>query len=58
MENLDIIIFTAILIVSFIILIIGTFMEFQKMNTTTYNPNEKSGGAKSFLNFIARIFTG
>jgi hypothetical protein len=58
MENLDIIIFTAILIVSFIILIIGTFMEFQKMNTTVYNPNEKSGGAKSFLNFIARIFTG
>jgi hypothetical protein len=58
MENLDIIIFTVILIVSFFILVIGTFMEFQKMNTTTYNPNEKSGGAKSFMNFIARIFTG
>jgi hypothetical protein len=58
MENLDIIIFTVILVISFLILVIGTFVEFDKMNNTKYNPNEKSGGAKRFMSFIARIFTG
>jgi hypothetical protein len=58
MENLDIIIFTVILVISFLILVIGTFVEFDKMNNTVYNPNEKSGGAKRFMGFIARIFTG
>jgi hypothetical protein len=56
MENLDIIIFTLIIIVLFTIFGIGTFLEFKKMSNENTPEGGKRGGAASFLDFLGKIF--
>ncbi len=45
MENLDLIIFSIILVILFILFAIGTLAEFSKMSSTKFKPDEKKGGA-------------
>ena len=56
MENLDIIIFTLIIIVLFAIFGSGTFLEFKKMSEENTQKGEKRGGAAIFLDFLGQIF--
>lgn len=58
MENLDILIFTIILVLSFVAFGIATFREFSKMGTDKYNEKQTDGGAKSFLSYLEKVFTG
>ncbi len=57
MKNLDILIFTIIVVVSFTILFIGTFKEFVKMNKVPYDKNGKDGGVKTLIKFFDNLFS-
>lgn len=56
MEDLDIIIFTAVLIVLFILFAIGTYLQFIRMEKNTFNSNTETGGVDSFIRFLSKIF--
>ncbi len=58
MENLDILIFTIILVLAFIAFGIATFREFNKMGANKYDEKQPDGGAKSFLGYLGKVFTG
>lgn len=58
MENLDLLIFTVVLVLSFVAFGIATFREFNKMGSQTYNEKQPDGGAKSFLSYLGKVFTG
>lgn len=61
MENLDFVIFTAILIVLFVafaIGAIGTLSEFDRMGKETYDPKDDKGGIVALKNFIGKILLG
>ena len=56
MENLDILIFTVVLVLLFLGFAIGTYLEFKKMDVTEYSHNEKTVVAKGILGFLNKIF--
>lgn len=56
MENLDLIIFTAVLVVLFILFGIATYQQFVRMEKQAFNSTSEKGGAESFLNFFSKMF--
>ena len=56
MEDLDIIIFTAVLILLFILFAIGTYLQFIRMEKNTFDSNTETGGVDSFIRFLSKIF--
>ena len=58
MENLDIIIFSVILVVLFIIFGIGTIAEFGRMSNEPYDAAKDKGGVETLKNFIGKILLG
>lgn len=56
MEDLDIIIFTSVLIVLFIFFAIGTYMQFVRMEKSTFDSKTEKGGIDSFIRFLSKIF--
>ncbi len=55
MENLDLIIFSVILIILFVLFIIGTLIEFNRMSNEPYDAEKDKGGVLSLKNFIAKF---
>jgi hypothetical protein len=55
MENLDLVIFSAILVVLFILFGIGTLAEFSKMNNEPFDKEKHKGGVMDLKNFIGKI---
>ena len=55
-ENVDIIIFTSILLLLFLLFGIGTYREFVRMEKDKFDSNTEKGGAENFLKFITKIF--
>ena len=58
MENLDLIIFTVILVVLFILFAIGTVSEFSRMANEPYDKEKDKGGIMTLKNFIGKILIG
>lgn len=58
MENLDLIIFSAILVVLFILFGIGTIAEFNRMSTEKFDKDKNKGGVMNLKNFIGKILIG
>jgi amino acid transporter len=58
MENLDLIIFSAILILLFILFAIGTLAEFSRMSKEKFDENKDKGGVISLQKFIGKILMG
>lgn len=56
MEDLDIIIFTSVLIVLFIFFAIGTYIQFVRMEKSTFDSKTEKGGIDSFIRFLSKIF--
>lgn len=57
MENLDILIYSIIVVIFFVSFGISTFSEFRRMNTHEYTGHERSDDMKIFNDFIAKIFS-
>jgi hypothetical protein len=55
MENLDLIIFSVILVILFILFIIGTLIEFNRMGNEPYDAKKDKGGVVSLKNFIGKF---
>lgn len=55
MENLDLIIFSVILIVLFILLAIGTLAVFNRMSNEPYDSKKNQGGVMSLKKFIGKF---
>ena len=58
MENIQLIIFTSLLIILFTAFLIGTLLEFNNMGKTKYTTDQKRGIADKFLSLLASIFSG
>lgn len=58
MENLDLIIFSIILVVLFIIFGIGTLAEFSRMSNEPFEKDRNKGGVMNLKNFIGKILVG
>jgi hypothetical protein len=58
MENLDLIIFSIVLVVLFVLLGIGTIAEFSRMGREPYDENKDKGGIMTLKNFIGKILIG
>jgi hypothetical protein len=58
MENLDLIIFTIVLVVLFVLVGIGTIAEFNRMGKEPYDENKDKGGIMTLKNFIGKILIG
>ncbi len=58
MENLDLIIFSAILVVLFILFGIGTIAQFNRMSKEEFDEDKNKGGVVTLKNFIGKIFIG
>ncbi len=58
MENLDLIIFSAILVVLFILFGIGTIAQFSRMSKEEFDKDKNKGGVMTLKNFIGKIFVG
>jgi hypothetical protein len=58
MENLDLIIFTIILVVLFIIFGIATLAEFSRMSNDKFDKDKDKGGVMNLKNFIGKILMG
>jgi hypothetical protein len=58
MENLDLIIFSVILILLFILFAIGTLAEFSRMSKEKFDANKDKGGVVSLQKFIGKILMG
>ncbi len=56
MENLDVYIYTFVVVVFFMSFGISTFAEFKRMDTTQYTGQERSNDRKVFNNFLAKLF--
>lgn len=55
MEDLDIIIFTSVLIVLFILFAIGTYIQFVRMENDRFDSKTEKGGIDMFIKFLSRI---
>jgi hypothetical protein len=58
MENLDLIIFSIILVVLFILFGIGTLAQFSRMSKEEFDKDKNKGGVVTLKNFIGKIFIG
>jgi hypothetical protein len=58
MENLDLIIFSIILVVLFILFGIGTIAEFNRMSNEPFDAEKDKGGIVSLKNFTGKILVG
>jgi hypothetical protein len=58
MENLDLIIFTIVLVLLFILFAIGTIAEFGRMAGEPYDKDKDKGGVMKLKNFIGKILVG
>jgi hypothetical protein len=58
MENLDLIIFSAILVGLFILFGIGTIAQFIRMSKEEFDKDKNKGGVITLKNFIGKIFIG
>ena len=56
MENLDLIIFTSVLVVLFILFGIATYQQFTRMEKGKFDSKTEQGGAENFLKFITKMF--
>lgn len=56
MEDLDIIIFTGVLIVLFILFAIGTYIQFVRMENNRFDSKTEKGGVDTFIKFLSKIF--
>ena len=56
MENLDLLIFTSVLVVLFILFGIATYRQFVRMDKQEFNSVSEKGGAENFLKFISKMF--
>lgn len=56
MENIDLIIFTSVLVVLFILFGIATYMQFVRMEKQEFNSSTEKGGAENFLKFLSKLF--
>ncbi len=57
MQNIDLIFYTVVLTVLFILFGIGTYHEFKTMNKEGFDENGEVGGAQTFLQTVSSIFT-
>ncbi len=57
MENIDLILFTAVLVILFIFFGAGTYLEFKQMNKEGFNTDGEVGGAETFLKTVGQIFS-
>jgi hypothetical protein len=55
MENLDMIIFSIILVVLFVLVGIGTLAEFNRMSNEPYDAEKDKGGILSLKKFIGKF---
>jgi preprotein translocase subunit SecY len=59
MKNLDLIIFTVVLVILFTFFLIATVAEFNKMANESYDKSKDDvGGVKALKNFIGKIMIG
>ena len=56
MENLDLIIFTSVLVVLFILFGVATYKQFIRMEKQEFNSSTEKGGAENFLKFFSKLF--
>lgn len=56
MENLDLIIFTSVLVLLFILFGVATYKQFTRMENQSFNSTSEKGGAENFLKFITKMF--
>ena len=57
MENVDLIVLTAIISVLFLVFIIATFREFSESNKTPFQGGKEKGIRADMIQFVGRIFT-
>ena len=57
MENIDLIVLTAIISVLFLVFIIATFREFSESNKTPFKGGKEKGIRADMIQFVGRIFT-
>lgn len=57
MENTDLIIATAILVIAFGVFLVSTIKEFIVMNNSEFQNDEEIGGAASFIKALGSLFT-
>lgn len=55
MENLDLIIFSVILVVLFIIFLIGTVAQFNRMSNESFDAAKNKGGVETLKNFLGKF---
>jgi hypothetical protein len=55
MENLDLIIFSGILVLLFILFGIGTLAEFSRMSNETFDAEKNKGGVETLKKFIGKF---
>ena len=56
MENLDLIIFTSVLVILFILFGVATYRQFTRMENQQFNSTSEKGGAENFLKFLSKLF--
>lgn len=56
MENLDLLIFTSVLVILFILFGIATYRQFTRMENQEFNSEKEQGGAENFLKFLSKLF--
>lgn len=56
MENLDLLIFTSVLVILFILFGIATYRQFTRMEKQEFNSAKEQGGAENFLKFLSKLF--
>ena len=57
MEDLDIIIYTSIVVILFIFFGVSTFREFQRMDDHEYTGHERADDTKVFKRFLGKVFS-
>jgi hypothetical protein len=57
-ENLDIFVFTFVLVITFIYFIISALIEFKRMENNKYDYNEKSDASNRYFSLISKFFKG
>lgn len=56
MENLDLLIFTSVLVILFILFGVATYRQFTRMGNQEFNSATEQGGAENFLKFLSKLF--
>lgn len=55
MENFDMIIFSVILVLLFVVFLIGTIAQFSRMSNENFNAETEKGGVETLKNFFGRF---